>query len=313
MHDRRGARTEQIAAALRDGFTDDELAQLHGGRAAARAAGGEALMGLAPTPRPGRRPKPPKPDRYAWVALANTTAAIFMAALDGSIVIIALPAIFRGINLDPLSAGQHQLPAVDDHGLPPGAGGTRGQPRPAGRHVRPGQDVQRGLRGVHRRVGPAVVRPVPGHARGDVADRLAVPAGHRRVDADGQLGGDPHRRVPAGAARLRARHQPDRGAGGHVHRPGRGRPARRLGLARRVLDQRPGRRVRHAVGLPAAARQRRAAPRPRSTGGATSPSPSASARSSSASPTASSPTRHTRWAGRTPVVLGELIGGTRRC
>ncbi len=46
-----------------------------------------------------------KPDRYAWIALANTTAAIFMAALDGSIVIIALPAIFRGINLDPLSPG----------------------------------------------------------------------------------------------------------------------------------------------------------------------------------------------------------------
>jgi MFS family permease len=46
-----------------------------------------------------------KPDRYAWIALANTTAAIFMAALDGSIVIIALPAIFRGIKLDPLSPG----------------------------------------------------------------------------------------------------------------------------------------------------------------------------------------------------------------
>jgi MFS family permease len=42
---------------------------------------------------------------YRWVALANTTAAMFMAALDGSIVIIALPAIFRGINLDPLSSG----------------------------------------------------------------------------------------------------------------------------------------------------------------------------------------------------------------
>ena len=51
------------------------------------------------------RPIAPKPDRYAWIALANTTAAIFMAALDGSVVIIALPAIFRGINLDPLSAG----------------------------------------------------------------------------------------------------------------------------------------------------------------------------------------------------------------
>src|ERR1700735_3092122 len=51
------------------------------------------------------RPKPPKPDSYAWIALANTTAAIFMASLDGSVVIIALPAIFKGINLDPLSAG----------------------------------------------------------------------------------------------------------------------------------------------------------------------------------------------------------------
>jgi len=44
-------------------------------------------------------------DRYRWVALANTTAAMFMAALDGSIVIIALPAIFRGIHLDPLAPG----------------------------------------------------------------------------------------------------------------------------------------------------------------------------------------------------------------
>src|SRR5579859_5675759 len=44
-------------------------------------------------------------DRYRWVALANTTAAIFMAALDGSVVIIALPAIFKGIGLDPLSPG----------------------------------------------------------------------------------------------------------------------------------------------------------------------------------------------------------------
>ena len=43
--------------------------------------------------------------RYKWVALSNTTAAVFMSALDGSIVIIALPAIFRGIHLDPLAPG----------------------------------------------------------------------------------------------------------------------------------------------------------------------------------------------------------------
>ena len=44
-------------------------------------------------------------DRYKWVALSNTTMAVFMSALDGSIVIIALPAIFRGIHLDPLAPG----------------------------------------------------------------------------------------------------------------------------------------------------------------------------------------------------------------
>jgi MFS family permease len=43
--------------------------------------------------------------RYKWVALSNTTLAVFMSTLDGSIVIISLPAIFRGIHLDPLAAG----------------------------------------------------------------------------------------------------------------------------------------------------------------------------------------------------------------
>ena len=53
---------------------------------------------------PGRPPDATG-DRYRWVALSNTTAAVFMSALDGSIVIIALPAIFRGIHLDPLLPG----------------------------------------------------------------------------------------------------------------------------------------------------------------------------------------------------------------
>jgi MFS family permease len=42
-------------------------------------------------------------DRYKWTALSNTTLGVFMATLDGSIVIISMPAIFRGIGLDPLS------------------------------------------------------------------------------------------------------------------------------------------------------------------------------------------------------------------
>jgi MFS family permease len=41
-------------------------------------------------------------DRYKWVALSNATLAVLLAALDGSITIIAMPDIFRGIHLDPL-------------------------------------------------------------------------------------------------------------------------------------------------------------------------------------------------------------------
>jgi MFS family permease len=47
----------------------------------------------------------PLSPRYKWVALSNTTLGVFMATLDASIVIIALPAIFRGIGLDPLAPG----------------------------------------------------------------------------------------------------------------------------------------------------------------------------------------------------------------
>jgi MFS family permease len=42
------------------------------------------------------------PDRYKWVALSNATLAVLLATLDGSITIIAMPDIFRGIHLDPL-------------------------------------------------------------------------------------------------------------------------------------------------------------------------------------------------------------------
>jgi len=49
--------------------------------------------------------QPTTDKRYQWVALTNTTAAMFMSALDGSIVLIALPPIFRGIHLDPLAPG----------------------------------------------------------------------------------------------------------------------------------------------------------------------------------------------------------------
>jgi MFS family permease len=41
-------------------------------------------------------------DRYKWVALSNATLAMLLATIDGSIMIIAMPDIFRGIHLSPL-------------------------------------------------------------------------------------------------------------------------------------------------------------------------------------------------------------------
>jgi MFS family permease len=45
----------------------------------------------------------PHPDRYKWTALVNTTIGILMVTINGSILLIALPNIFRGINLSPLA------------------------------------------------------------------------------------------------------------------------------------------------------------------------------------------------------------------
>ncbi len=43
--------------------------------------------------------------RYKWVVLTNTTLGMMMATIDTSIMLIALPNIFRGIGIDPLKAG----------------------------------------------------------------------------------------------------------------------------------------------------------------------------------------------------------------
>ena len=44
-------------------------------------------------------------DRYKWIALSNTTLGVLMAVMNQSIVLIALPAIFKGIGLNPLQPG----------------------------------------------------------------------------------------------------------------------------------------------------------------------------------------------------------------
>jgi MFS family permease len=73
----------------------------NGGAPGAAAPDGSAPDGSGPD---GSGPRPPG-DRYKWVALSNTTLSMTMATIDASIVIIAMPAIFRGIHLDPLTPG----------------------------------------------------------------------------------------------------------------------------------------------------------------------------------------------------------------
>ncbi len=52
-----------------------------------------------------RRLQPPGP-HYKWIALSNTTLGILMATINASIVLISLPAIFNGIGINPLGAGE---------------------------------------------------------------------------------------------------------------------------------------------------------------------------------------------------------------
>jgi MFS family permease len=42
---------------------------------------------------------------YKWIALSNTTLGVLMAVINSSILLIAMPDIFRGIHLDPLQPG----------------------------------------------------------------------------------------------------------------------------------------------------------------------------------------------------------------
>src|SRR5580700_11224085 len=56
-------------------------------------------------PAPGSGPGP----RYKWIALSNTTLGMLMATINSSIMLIALPDIFRGIGVNPLQPGNTGL------------------------------------------------------------------------------------------------------------------------------------------------------------------------------------------------------------
>lgn len=46
---------------------------------------------------------------YKWIVLSITTIEMFMVSVNGSIILISLPAIFDGINIDPLTSFQYLI------------------------------------------------------------------------------------------------------------------------------------------------------------------------------------------------------------
>jgi MFS family permease len=60
--------------------------------------------GLSATARRRRRMDHDHP-HYKWIVLSNTTLGTLLATINASIVLISLPAIFRGIGLNPLAPG----------------------------------------------------------------------------------------------------------------------------------------------------------------------------------------------------------------
>jgi MFS family permease len=57
------------------------------------------LAAADPVPAPAISPN------YKWLALSNTTIGVLLATIDSSIMLIAMPDIFRGIGLNPLEPG----------------------------------------------------------------------------------------------------------------------------------------------------------------------------------------------------------------
>ena len=199
---------------------------------------------------------------YKWVALSNTTLGMLLATINSSIVLISLPAIFRGIGLDPLAPGNVSYLLWMLMGYLLVTAVLRRHVRPARRHLRPGaasttsaSSSSRSPRSRCRStrctaaagalwlIGWRVVQGIGGAML--FANSTAI-----LTDA-----------FPADQRGLALGHQPGRRDRRLVHRAGARRRAGRVGLARGVLGQ----RARSAcVGtrlvVPVAARDRRAAP-----------------------------------------------------
>ena len=154
------------------------------------------------------------PANYKWMALFISTLGMLMATIDGSIVLISLPDIFRGIGIDPLEPGNTfyllwmilgflVVTSVTVVSL-----GRMG-------------DIYGRVRTYN--LGFAVftffslllsITWMTGHGAARLADRHAPLPRGGRGHADGQLGCHPHRRVPEQPTGDGPRGQPGRGASG---------------------------------------------------------------------------------------------------
>ena len=57
-------------------------------------------------PAARRQREAPPGSNYKWIALSNTTLGVLMATINSSIILIAMPAIFTGIGINPLAPGE---------------------------------------------------------------------------------------------------------------------------------------------------------------------------------------------------------------
>ncbi|MGC9115402.1 MAG: hypothetical protein ACP5HH_05310 [Fervidicoccaceae archaeon] len=44
--------------------------------------------------------------KYKWIVLTNTTLGVIMSSMNMNILMISLPAIFRGLGIDPFAPGE---------------------------------------------------------------------------------------------------------------------------------------------------------------------------------------------------------------
>ena len=198
--------------------------------------------------------------RYKWIALSNTTLGVLIATINSSILLIALPDIFRGLKIDPLAPGNssYLLWLIMGYLVVTAVlvvtfgrlGDMYGRVKMfnAGFAIFTFFSIALSVVWLDR------------HRRRALPDHHAHPAGRRRRAADGQLQRDHHRRVPRRPARARAR--PEHG-GRHrrlVPRPGDRRRARPGRLAPRLPGLGAVQPLRHGLGLPQAARPQPAPP-----------------------------------------------------